>query len=360
MNEGDTFGTASGGANQPQFSNSFDRPSGAITSSPEEGVPTVSTASSSNSSKFFGGRSRFSGRSSGGSSQANFAAAQQISSNPNTPQFFSEAVLANNPAPVENESKPKKGLFIGIGAVAVVLIIVLVVALIPKGSGGTDPFAELPTETQEFLSDDTYEEAIAFEEMMIDLSANKVNSIWVMLSKETYEKTNKHYDSYKKFISSVASYDMSKLNKTQKEVFESVKTTSEATSPKFEKIMSAYGLLISGFVDKNESSISKLLSSDNAKLKELAVDINDAFTRYKEYTDQYNANNCSEIESSTCDYIRSERNKTEDLPSAPGQFLDFVKSCNGGKSFTDEDAIYDEILKIKVKDLNTDKQEGAK
>lgn len=138
MNEGDNFGTASGGANQPQFSNSFDRPTGAITSSPEGGVPTVSTGGASNSSKFFGGRSKYSSRSSSGS-QVNFAAAQQIASNPNTPQFFSEAVIANNPAPVETERKPKKGLiFAVVGAVALILVVVLVVALLPKGGGTGD------------------------------------------------------------------------------------------------------------------------------------------------------------------------------------------------------------------------------
>ncbi len=155
MNEGDTFGTATGGATPPQNGNSFDRPTGVISSgvtgaitsagaastadaTTETGdIPTVSTAGVSNSSRFFGGRSRFSRHNTASAvspQQANYAAAQNIAANPNTPQFFSDAVVANTPVPPAPKRKSKKGLFIGIGA-AVVVAVVAVVAVVLVGAG---------------------------------------------------------------------------------------------------------------------------------------------------------------------------------------------------------------------------------
>lgn len=143
MNEGDNFGTANGGA-APQGNNtnnqSFDPPKETVSSTPsseESGeIPTVSTAGVSNSSKYFGARGRRSSRGQRPDQQVNFAAAQNIASNPNTPQFFSEAVMADNPYPTETPRKSKTPLFIGIAAAAVLLVVVIVIAVIPKGDGG--------------------------------------------------------------------------------------------------------------------------------------------------------------------------------------------------------------------------------
>ncbi|MBR6134530.1 hypothetical protein IKQ38_03560 [Candidatus Saccharibacteria bacterium] len=143
MNEGDNFGTANGGA-APQGNNtnnqSFDPPKETVSSTPsseESGeIPTVSTAGVSNSSKYFGARGRRSSRSQHPDQQVNFAAAQNIASNPNTPQFFSEAVMADNPYPTETPRKSKTPLFIGIAAAVVLLVVVIVIAVIPKGDGG--------------------------------------------------------------------------------------------------------------------------------------------------------------------------------------------------------------------------------
>lgn len=181
MNEGETFGTATGGAMPPQNGNSFDRPTGVISSgatgvagaagigtvgaiagtiagaangaaapmpntalstgvapttdiSAETGnIPTISTAGVSNSSRFFGGRSRFSRHNAANavsSQQANYAAAQNIAANPNTPQFFSDAVVASTPVPPAPKRKSKKGLFIGIGAVVVVAVVAVVAGVL--------------------------------------------------------------------------------------------------------------------------------------------------------------------------------------------------------------------------------------
>lgn len=143
MNEGDNFGTANGGA-APQGNNtnnqSFDPPKETVSSTPsseESGeIPTVSTAGVSNSSKYFGARGRRSSRGQHPDQQVNFAAAQNIASNPNTPQFFSEAVMADNPYPTETPRKSKTPLFIGIAAAVVLLVVVIVIAVIPKGDGG--------------------------------------------------------------------------------------------------------------------------------------------------------------------------------------------------------------------------------
>lgn len=188
MNEGETFGTATGGAMPPQNGNSFDRPTGAISSgatgvagaagvgvtgttastiagaangtampmsnmalstgaapttdiSAETGnIPTISTAGVSNSSRFFGGRSRFSRHNAANAvspQQANYAAAQNIAANPNTPQFFSDAVVASTPVPPAPKRKSKKGLFIGIGAVVIVAVVAVVAGVLMK-NGGTD------------------------------------------------------------------------------------------------------------------------------------------------------------------------------------------------------------------------------
>ena len=206
MNEGETFGTATGGAMPPQNGNSFDRPTGAISSGAtgvagaagigvtgatastiagaangtampmsnmalsagvastadagaEAGnIPTISTAGVSNSSRFFGGRSRFSRHDAANtvsSQQANYAAAQNIAANPNTPQFFSDAVVASTPVPPAPKRKSKKGLFIGIGAVVVVAVVAVVAGVIvvesDKITNGRS--GNLSETVKEYLSD---------------------------------------------------------------------------------------------------------------------------------------------------------------------------------------------------------------
>lgn len=206
MNEGETFGTATGGAMPPQNGNSFDRPTGAISSGAtgvagaagigvtgatastiagaangtampmsnmalstgaapaadagaETGnIPTISTAGVSNSSRFFGGRSRFSRHDAANtvsSQQANYAAAQNIAANPNTPQFFSDAVVASTPVPPAPKRKSKKGLFIGIGAVVVVAVVAVVAGVIvvesDKITNGRS--GNLSETVKEYLSD---------------------------------------------------------------------------------------------------------------------------------------------------------------------------------------------------------------
>ena len=96
------------------------------------------------SSKLGTSRSRFNSRANRyAEQQTSFSAAQSIAQNQNTPQFFSDAVMANTPAPVEPPKKSKKPLFIGLGVAAVAIIaVVAVVAFIPsigqeEGGDGT-------------------------------------------------------------------------------------------------------------------------------------------------------------------------------------------------------------------------------
>lgn len=342
MNEGDTFGTASGGANQPQFSNSFDRPSGAITSSPEEGVPTVSTAGSSNSSKFFGGRSRFSGRSSGGSSQANFAAAQQISSNPNTPQFFSEAVLANNPAPVENESKPKKGLFIGIGAALVVVLIVVVIAIVaPKGGGDNDPTTIKVADVVKEISRDDALDAIDLEKRILliiqrgmkdDAFFDKNYYNTMVQDYEKYEKVANYFKGHKK----IEGKDEQERNTK----VESVALKMEKALPVYKEIIEKYKIIYSA---KNDTS--KLNGLNDKTSKESAKQYIETYNEF-EKTMKYFDDNCAGVHTDYCDTVRNKIEELEDDIGMNGQRAYVIIIGDTNVDEISNNKISDELLDV--------------
>lgn len=97
------------------------------------------------SSKLGTSRSRFNSRANRyAEQQANYSAAQSIAQNQNTPQFFSDAVMASTPAPVEPPKKSKAPLFIGLAvALVAVVAVVLVVTLMPKGDGDSQDTTRL-------------------------------------------------------------------------------------------------------------------------------------------------------------------------------------------------------------------------
>lgn len=132
MNEGDTFSTANNGDdNIPNSSNSFDQPSAAIMSSPDDqgDIPIISTEGSSNSSKFFGSHGRRSSRRVD-KQQTDFLAAQNIASNPNAPQFFRDAAAESATSYVQpSSSSKKKPIIIGVVALVVVAVVGVVVAM---------------------------------------------------------------------------------------------------------------------------------------------------------------------------------------------------------------------------------------
>ena len=73
-------------------------------------------------------------------STKDFAAAQSLASNPNTPQFFGEAAMAANPYPTQRTRSPRtsmrKPLIIGgiaIGAIALIAIIILAISGVTGG-----------------------------------------------------------------------------------------------------------------------------------------------------------------------------------------------------------------------------------
>ncbi len=81
----------------------------------------------------FVGRSRFgSGRSISNyeREKANFDAAQNIVSNPNTPDFFGQAVMSNTSIPVAPKPNNKKKIFIFGGITAALVAVVVVVAIL--------------------------------------------------------------------------------------------------------------------------------------------------------------------------------------------------------------------------------------
>ncbi len=295
MNEGDTFGTASGGANQPQFSNSFDRPSGAITSSPEGSVPTVSTAGSSNSSKFFGGKSRFSSRSSGGSSQTNFAAAQQISSNPNTPEFFSEAVMANTPAPVENEGKSKKGLFIGIGAALVAIIVVVVVVVVVStggggGGGGNNPEVLSIEKANETLTRDLVLDVVDLENEFATIGGyNKTDDSF--FDKDYHDTLVKNFESYEKVAASVKGVKKVEGDDERGQKLESIDERMQKALPVYKTLVERYKIIYDAKVSKD---LSKLNSVDDAVSKNTAKEYIEAVNGYQNFIkNKYEANKCN-------------------------------------------------------------------
>lgn len=122
MYEGDEINSFDGNG-------TFDRPGAIMSSSPDEQqnaepvkAPKAPKAPKDNSAE-------------------NFAAAQSLASNPNTPQFFGEAAMAANPYPTQSTRGPRssmrKPLIIGgiaIGAIAIIAIIVLAIS---GGIGGS-------------------------------------------------------------------------------------------------------------------------------------------------------------------------------------------------------------------------------
>ena len=348
MNEGDKFGALYKGANNPQGGNS-------------SGHPTDNAA---NTSKFFGGKTRYSGRQTVSSAHMNYAAAQNVASNPNTPDFFGEAMVANNPYPVENTRKPKKGLFIAVGAALVVILaVVLVVCLLPKGEVKPDEdgltIVDMPADFQELFTGELYDEAASFEEQMVKEST-ELTSIWIVLNREAYKTLEKKYQAYLELCSRLADYDASQLKQDQKKIVESIKTTVETVRPKFEKIMEARKLLVDGFMNNNSASVSKLLSSSNSYLKELAESVNNAKQRYNELNARYQANGCDSAESALCSSLAEQLGDTENIPLASGNYLDYVKSCNNSNSFSEEDIISDDIGKLMANASNKNNSEESK
>ena len=122
MYEGDEINSFDGNG-------TFDRPGAIMSSSPDEQqnaepvkAPKAPKAPKDNSAE-------------------DFAAAQSLASNPNTPQFFGEAAVAANPYPTQRTRGPRssmrKPLIIGgiaIGAIALIAIIVLAIS---GGMGGS-------------------------------------------------------------------------------------------------------------------------------------------------------------------------------------------------------------------------------
>lgn len=130
MNEGENLGFGSNPSGQ------IDNPGPIISNTPETQNNSVSTSGASNNSKFFGGRSRYNAnRFAQRSDVTNFAAAQNIASNPNTPQFFSDAVMESTPVPVEKPRTNKMPIIIG-AVVVVLLIIAGIIGTIMMSNGG--------------------------------------------------------------------------------------------------------------------------------------------------------------------------------------------------------------------------------
>lgn len=96
----------------------------------------------------FVGRSRFgSGRSISNyeREKANFDAAQNIVSNPNTPDFFGQAVMSNTNIPVAPKSNNKKMFIIGGVVVALMAVLIVVLVTVSNNVSQNDPSKPIVT-----------------------------------------------------------------------------------------------------------------------------------------------------------------------------------------------------------------------
>ena len=329
---------------RPLFSsdNSFDAPQGTISSSGD------TDDGGSNPGHLFGNRRR------GSSRRIPAAEAQPFVPNPNAPDFFNDAMASMTPTP--QPSSNKKGLTIAIIAVVAVLLIgggILAAVLLSQGGGGTvaggSQYDNLPEDAKILLGDESYDKAISFEESMLALSEEPLESIWTVLNLGTKETLDENYKNYKSLVSKLTEYDTKKLNKVQKEAFANATKDAQKGQEVFSKIMDDYSLICEAYKEGNEDSRTKLSKTDNAELKSLYDEIEAALTAYNDLKVSYEINGCLLNDSSDkCVEIGKQKSQVEEIPGGPLLFQRYIQSYNNGTKFDDSFFVYDDILKLKV------------
>ena len=294
MNEGDNLGAANGGG-APQGNNtnsqSFDPPKEAITSTPEPedsgNIPTVSTAGVSNSSKYFGARGRRSSRGQFAEQQTNYAAAQNIASNPNTPQFFSDAVMADNPYPTEPPKKSKLPLFAGIGVAVILLVVVIVVAVMPKGGGGGGEDGKKTAMETTFNSADV-------------TNINKMESLYRQMIREEirgsdlaaqdfHEDIEKGTTSYRNVLNAIKDKEK-QLKKEDKDVkIDDIIVKMEKNVVIFEENYKQYDAFFKALENEKEDTINEI--SDES-IKKLAKSYYNHYVSYQKTRKEFRSAGC--------------------------------------------------------------------
>lgn len=325
MNEGDNLGTANGGATQQGNginNQSFDPPKEAITSTPTPedsgAIPTISTAGVSNSSKYFGARGRRGSHNQFAEQQTNYAAAQNIASNPNTPQFFSDAVMADNPHPVEPPKKSKLPLFAGIAAAVILLVVVIVVVVIPKGGGeANDPTVITVDKVDGIITREQALEALDFEKEMLSINQYQKEDD-SFFTKSYYETLTKNFESYKTIANNLNGFKkiQGEDEKGRAENVAAIEEKMQKALPVYEKIVSNYKII---YAAKKDNDLSKLKEIDDATAKNTAKDYIEAVNGYEDFiTNKYNKNGCN-VEPddmsqypAVCRTISAELNKYEE------------------------------------------------
>lgn len=226
------------------------------------------------SSKLGTSRSRFNSRANRyAEQQTNYSAAQSIAQNQNTPQFFSDAVMANTPVPVEPPKKSKAPLFIGLAvALVAVVAVVLVVTLMPKGETD-DKKKEVIAST--FNSDDigNVNNLEIFYSRVID---GDVDARTIMAA--DYQKTvDNGAKSYRMILDNLKEnkdlIDKEELSADLDDIISKM----EANIVGIEKSTAAYDIIYSAFLEENKS---KLDSISDELIKKSAIDFYDGISNF--------------------------------------------------------------------------------
>lgn len=243
------------------------------------------------SSKLGTSRSRFNSRANRyAEQQANFSAAQSIAQNQNTPQFFSDAVMANTPAPVEPPKKSKAPLFIGLAvALVAVVAVVLVVVLLPKGDGSLteEERKELMVAT---FNDEDVGNINKMETLYRQIASGELRGD-DLLAADFHEKMQLGAESYRKVYDTLEQKvdDIKKVDSTLN--LDGLLTKMKNNISRVEESYKNYDYLYSAILESDKSKLDNI--SNDYPAKNDILSMYNAAVEYIKYKDELKKTDCS-------------------------------------------------------------------
>ncbi len=264
MNEGDNFGTAKGGAGQQ---------GGGI-----------------NRSRYFGARSRSAARGQIAMQQTNFTAAQNIAANPNTPKFFSDAVIANSAPPVEAPRKRKLPLFIGIGAGIILLVVAIVAVVMMKTNSdgnGSDGGTVMEATFNSTDVNNIYEMEALYQDMIMGVLYSSD-----FATEDFHNRIKNGTTAYKNVLAAIKNKEKQLKKEDEDAKIDVIISKMEKNVGIFEENYTQYDLLYSALENMGDDTLNEI--SDES-IKELAKNYYEHYVSYVKNRDNFRETGCKDF-----------------------------------------------------------------
>lgn len=292
------------------------------------------------SSKLGTSRSRFNSRANRyAEQQANYSAAQSIAQNQNTPQFFSDAVMASTPAPVEPPKKSKAPLFIGLAvALVAVVAVVLVVVLLPKGGDIDDGKAPEQVYAETVLDDlrDILDDGpvAQTEDTLLALYNGSISISGSVFSEDALGNISDGLDNINRLSEGLNKFDISQLTEENASRIEEIKESIKSRAAAYQKIYDGFNTLYKATYGNNLEAQKELSTN------EYAQKLINAYYQDEALYNQYSNAGCDYNESlPACQPISDLIDENDKILQDKTALSDYFKSLNNFNELDEQDSI---------------------